>query len=88
MKSTITPEELTSRATHTVLSFRVNRFNAWRNIETGEITNEGILSFDCGHKYRWYPHGATTNPSRGKRAMCAKCLDEILTEVTGLKGAN
>jgi hypothetical protein len=81
--ATITPEELTSRATRTVLSFRANRYSAWRNTETGEITNEGILSFDCGHKYRWFPHGATTNPRRGERDMCARCLDEILTEVTG-----
>jgi hypothetical protein len=88
MRNTITPEELTSRATHTVLSFHVDVFKSWRNIETGEITNEGILSFDCGHKYRWYPHGATTNPRRGDRDMCATCINEILTEVTGLEGAN
>ena len=87
MRNTMTPQELTDLTTHSVLYFRPDRYKAWRNVVTGEITNEGIVAFDCGHKYRWYPHGAERNPRRGDREMCATCLNAKLTELTELRGA-
>ena len=53
----------------------------YENANTGEKFESGVVTFDCGHSYRWRPWGVKTRediPTVGKSDMCALCIEAEL----------
>lgn len=76
-----TVADFTASVTRTITAFVADPSERYRNLDSGRITTAGLVSFDCGHSYRWHPHGLRDQdpmPAAGQQAMCAECIQAAL----------
>lgn len=75
------PTDFITATRRTVTRFTADPSDRYRHAELGTVLCAGVLTFDCGHTYRWHPWAATSEPTVGSTDLCAECMTELLAEL-------